>query len=305
MTSSAVRLGIALPHRGREPVTAGQLVAAARRAEELGFRDLWVTENVLDPHFCLDPLIALGMAAAVTQKIGLGVAVMVLPTHQPIHLAHRVATLDHLSGGRVVLGVGLGRQQHLQQFGIDPTSRVRRMVEGIHVMRTLWQEEQPSYTGRIFPLDGDHLSAKPAGRTIPIWMGGGAPAALDRAARLADGWVGSGGGEAIGGFADRVRHLRAALALHGRDPATYPISKRVFVSVDRRPTRARAEVASWFGDFYGSAAKADDHALHGTPGQVREQLDDLVRAGATHLILNPVSEHPAQMEALAELVGLS
>src|SRR5437667_12103807 len=100
-----ISIGISLPHRSPDPVdtTAGRQVA--QRADALGFRDLWVTENTLDHVFCFDALTILTYAAAITTKIRLGVAVSVLPVHDPIHVAHRVATLDYVSNGRAVLGV--------------------------------------------------------------------------------------------------------------------------------------------------------------------------------------------------------
>src|SRR5438094_8154698 len=107
-----IALGMSLPHRSPEPIDMGELRRVAQRAEALGFRDLWVTENTLDHVFCFDPVVVLTYAAALTTVIRLGVAVVVLPVHSPIHVAHQVASLDYASNGRAILGVGLGRDQH-------------------------------------------------------------------------------------------------------------------------------------------------------------------------------------------------
>src|SRR5687767_15265066 len=104
--------GLSLPHRSPEPVEMSAVRRVAQRAETLGFRDLWVTENTLDHVFCFDPMVVLTYAAAVTTSIRLGVAVAVLPVHNPIHVAHQVASLDYVSNGRAILGVGLGRDRH-------------------------------------------------------------------------------------------------------------------------------------------------------------------------------------------------
>src|ERR1700719_886889 len=101
-----IPFGVSLPHRSLEPIDMEAVRQVARRADALGFRDLWVTENTLDHVFCFDPLVVLTYAAAVTSRIRLGVSVMVLPVNNPIHVAHQVASLDYVSGGRAILGVG-------------------------------------------------------------------------------------------------------------------------------------------------------------------------------------------------------
>ena len=138
----------------------------------------------------------------------------------------------------------------------------------------------------------------------PIWMGVGHPDALRRAAAIADGWMGSGG-SSIASFSRSVPILRAALEKAGRDPETFPISKRVFLSVHERPEVARAELHRWFSVVYHNPDGTDASGVHGTPERVRERLEELVAMGANHLLLNPVSRHAEQLEALAALVGLS
>jgi alkanesulfonate monooxygenase SsuD/methylene tetrahydromethanopterin reductase-like flavin-dependent oxidoreductase (luciferase family) len=90
----------------------------------------------------------------------------------------------------------------------------------------------------------------------------------------------------------------------GRDPAAFPISKRVFMAVDERPATARAELNRWFTEVYHNPAGTDASGIHGTPEQVAERLEELVASGANHLLLNPVSRHLEQLEAVAELAGL-
>jgi alkanesulfonate monooxygenase SsuD/methylene tetrahydromethanopterin reductase-like flavin-dependent oxidoreductase (luciferase family) len=97
--------------------------------------------------------------------------------------------------------------------------------------------------------------------------------------------------------------LREALEKAGRDPAVYPISNRVFLSVHERPEAARAELHRWFTVVYRNPEGTDASGIHGTPEQVREQLEELVAAGANHLLLNPVARHAEQLEMLASVVG--
>ena len=118
-----------------------------------------------------------------------------------------------------------------------------------------------------------------------------------------DGW--GPAGRASPSSARSVPLLREALEKAGRDPATFPISKRLFMAVDERPEVARAELHRWFTEVYHNPAGTDASGIHGTPAQVREQLEEVIAMGANHLLLNPVSRHAEQVEALAEVVGLS
>jgi probable F420-dependent oxidoreductase len=300
-----IPVGVALPHRSPDPIDVETVRQVAQRADALGFQDLWVTENTLDHVFCFDALTILTYAAAVTTRIRVGVAVIVLPVHSPIEVAHRVATLDYVSNGRAILGVGLGREQHYAEFQIPTEHRVRRFREGVELIKALWTEPKVTYRGSIFQLEGGTMAPKPVQKPHPpIWMGGDHPDAVRRAASIADGWMGSGGSSAAT-FARSVPILKAELEKVGRDPATFPISKRVFLSVHERPEVARAELHRWFSVVYRNADGTDASGVHGTPSLVREKLEQLVSAGANHLLLNPVSRHAEQLEALAAVAGLS
>lgn len=298
-----IPLGMSLPHRSPEPLDMTAVREVATRAEALGFRDLWVTENTVDHVFCFDAVVALTYAAAITSSVRLGVSVMVLPVHHPIHVAHQMATLDYVSNGRAMLGVGLGRDTLYPAFQVPSERRVRRFRESVELIKALWAEPKVSYRGNIFQLEGSGMALRPVQKPHPpIWMGGDHPDAVRRAASLGDGWMGSGGSSAAV-FSRSVPILKAALEKAGRDPATFPVSKRVFLSVHDRPHVARAELHRWFTLVYHNPDGTDTSGVHGTPEQVREQLEKLVTAGATHLLLNPVGRHAEQLEALAPLVN--
>ena len=300
-----IPLGVSLPHRSPDPIDVEVVRQVAQRADALGFRDLWVTENTIDHVFCFDALTILTYAAAVTTRIRLGVAVIVLPVHSPIEVAHRVATLDYVSHGRAILGVGLGREQHYAEFQVPTEHRVRRFREGVELIKALWTEPKVNYRGSILQVEGGTMAPRPVQKPHPpIWMGGDHPDAVRRAAVIADGWMGSGG-SSTATFARSVPILKTALENAGRDPATYPISKRVFMAVDERADDARAELHRWFSVVYRNPDGTDASGVHGTPEQVREKLEQLVSMGANHLLLNPVSRHVEQLEALAAVAGLS
>jgi probable F420-dependent oxidoreductase len=296
-------LGMSLPHRSLEVIDMATVCHVAKRAETLGFSDLWVTENTLDGVFSFEPGAILTYAAAVTTRIRLGVAVVVLPIHNPSHVASQFATLDHISNGRAILGVGLGRAHHYAEFQIPTEHRVRRLREGIEIVKALWTQPKVSYAGSIYRLDNAGMVIKPVQKPHPpIWLGGNHPDAVRRAAKLGDGWM-AAGGSTTSDFGKSVQVLRGELEKLGRDPSTFPVSKRVFMSVAERPDVAKAELDQWFKIVYHRPGGADAGDIYGTPAQVKEQLEALVAAGANHLLLNPVGRYAEQLEILAEVVS--
>jgi probable F420-dependent oxidoreductase len=299
-----IPLGMSLPHRSPDNLAMTTVAAVARRAEELGFRDLWVTENTLDQGTCFDPVVILTYAAAITKRIRVGASVVVLPIHSPLMVAHQWATLDFVSGGRAILAVGLGREHHYRDFQIPVAARVTRFREEVELIKALWSRETVTWHGEIYHVENASLGTRPVQKPRPpLWMGVGHPNAVRRAARIADGWMGSGG-SSIAEFKASVPILKQELEKIGRDPAAFPISKRVFMAVDERPAVARAELNRWFTEVYHNPAGTDASGIHGTPEQVAERLEELVASGANHLLLNPVSHHAEQLEAVAELAGL-
>ncbi len=300
-----IALGMSLPHRSPDSVPEAAVRQVAQRAEALGFQDLWVTNNTIDADGgCFDSLTVLTYAAALTTTIRLGVSVLVLPIYHPIHVAHQVATLDHLSNGRAILGVGIGREDEYALFQVPTARRVRRFTESIELMKALWAGPHVTYRGEIFQAEDATLGTRPVQQPHPpIWVGSHHPAAVRRAAAISDGWMGAGGSSSAS-FGEAVPLLHAALEEADRDPATFPISKRVFMSVHENADVAREEVHRWFSDVYHRPALTEQGGVFGTPEQVREQLEELAAMGATHLLLNPVTRYEEQIEALSEIVGL-
>ncbi len=202
------------------------------------------------------------------------------------------------------MGVGIGRPFHYKEFQITEDGRVARMTEQIELIRALWSQEKVTHQGRFYQVNDVKLGIHPAQGRLPIWMGTAHPDAMRRAARIADGWMGAGG-SSTDDFRKAVPLLREALEKHGRDPKLFPISKRIFIAVDEKPERARAEMHRWYTEVYSNPAGTDSSGIHGTPEQVRERLEEIVALGPSHLLLNPVSHHVEQLDALASVVGLS
>ena len=299
-----IPFGMSLPHRSPDPIGLDAVRIVATRADVLGFRDLWVTENTLDHVTSFDPIVVLTYAAAITTRVRLGASVLVLPVHDPRMVAHQWASLDALSNGRAIMGVGIGRPFHFTEFEVPQEGRVARFREQIELIRALWSGEKITHHGRYYNLDEAKLGVSPVQTPLPIWMGVGHPNAIRRAAALSDGWMGAGG-STIADFRAAVPLLRESLEKAGRDPNGFPISKRIFMAVDEKPGVAKAELHRWYSEVYHNPEGTETSGIYGTPEQVREKLEAMVAMGANHLLLNPVSRHAEQIEALAEVVGLS
>ena len=195
-----MRLGIHLPHIGRK-AGPDAIRRAALQAEALGFADVWVSEHIILPKAApyppspafYEPILTLTWAAAVTNRVGLGTSVIVLPMHHPVPMAKQIATLQCLSGGRVIFGIGVGwLEAEFAALGAPFRERGRRMDESIALMRALWSQDPVSFETRAVPAEiADMRMQPPPSHTIPIWVGGRSEPALARAVRLCDGWHGT------------------------------------------------------------------------------------------------------------------
>jgi probable F420-dependent oxidoreductase len=186
--------GIHLPQYGR--VASGEAVArAARHAEDLGFADVWVSDHVVHPAeqtypsaFLLDPFATLSWAAAVTSRVRLGTSVLVVPQHNPVWLANHLATVDAMSGGRLIVGAGVGwSKREYDALGQSFETRGQRMDEILDLLRAAWADDPVTFDGAGYHLEEIRFLPKPVGH-IPIWIGGGAEAALRRAVDKGDGF---------------------------------------------------------------------------------------------------------------------
>jgi probable F420-dependent oxidoreductase len=297
----ALELGIAIPQTFLDArIDPARIRAFLTRAEALGFTGAWVVEQILGRIPSLEPVTLLTYAAAVTQRIRLGSAVLLTALRSPVHLAKSLASLDQLSGGRLDVGVGLGGNPRVYPaFGRGPERRAARFAESVRVMKRLWTEPRVSFEGEFWRLDNAAMEPKPVQRPHPpIWFGAHHPNALRRAVELGDAFMGAGSlGTAP--FADEVRLLRRLLEDAGRDPASYPIGKRVYLAVDRDRARAGKRLAEWFAAFYGRPEMAEQVSVWGDTQACVDGLADVVAAGARVLLLNPVFDEGEQLERLA------
>lgn len=280
------------------PVDVAVIREVATAAEAAGFADLWTQEQLIGTARSIEPLTLLSYLAAATDRIRLGVSVLVLPVHSPLHLAKRLASLDVLSGGRLIVGVGIGGDWDAGAFGIPEGRRVGRFMNVLNAVDALWQTERATLEGDFYSLAGTPMQPKPLQTPRPpVWFGARAEPAVRRAARHGDGWMGPGS-SSIETFEELVPLLRDELERAGKNPATFPVSKRVYLAIDDNEDRARQRLRDWFAHNYGNADMAEQVSVWGPEARVTAYLDRLIEAGANHLLLNPVFDYHEHIDAL-------
>ena len=302
---SRVTLGVAIP----QTVLQGgfdvpKLRAFLARAEALGFESAWVVEQILGGIRSLEPLTLLTWAAACTERLRLAPAVLLTALRSPVHLAKTLSSLDHLSGGRLTVGVGLGGNPKIYPaFGLLAARRAARFAEGLRLMKRLWTEERVTFDGEFFKLQNASMQPKPLQKPHPpLWFGGHHPNALKRAVELGDGFIGAGS-LSTAGFLEEVALLRRLLKDAGRDPASLPLGKRVYIAVDEDRARAGRRLAEWFGAFYGKPELATEVCVWGGPEECVDRLEEIVAAGVGFLMLNPVFDEMEHLELFASRIA--
>lgn len=222
-------------------VDPAKAVALAQAADEAGFESLWTVEHTVVPGGygstypyadggkmaggndaipLPDPLIWMSYVAAATRRVKLATGIMILPQHNPVVVAKQVATLDHLSGGRVMLGIGVGwLKEEFDALGVPFEDRGRRTDEYIAVLRELWGSEKPSFSGEFVRFKDAYCRPQPKHGQVPIIVGGHSPPAARRAGRLGDGFF-----PARGAPKELFDLARSAARDAGRDPAALEIT---------------------------------------------------------------------------------
>lgn len=188
-----MNLGVHLPQYGS---VAGPdaIREVAVQAELMGFSDVWVSDHIIHPAnqsypspYLYDPLLTLAWAGAATSRVGLGTSVLVVPTHNPLTVANALASLDALTNGRLIVGVGVGwSEAEYQALGAEFSTRGARLDEALAMWRIAWRDDPVSFEGRFSSFDNIRLLPKPSG-PVPVWIGGTSAAARRRAIAYGDG----------------------------------------------------------------------------------------------------------------------
>jgi probable F420-dependent oxidoreductase len=274
---------IAVPQTCPDPIRIQRFL---QRAEELPFAAAWTIEQVIGTAPVLESMTTLAYAAAVTKRLRLGVAVLLIAQRNPIVLAKSLSSIDVLSNGRLIVGVGMGASTaQYPAYGMTPEGRVTRFRESLEIVKRLWTEDRVSFPGRFSQLDHIPMEPKPVQKPRPpIWFGGHVEAALRRAVELGDGYIGAGS-TPMSVFLEDIKQL----------PADFPKAKRLYLAIGDNLPRLR----EWFGAFYHKPELADQVAVWGSPDQLAGEIKRMKDAGVSHILLNPVFDEEDQMERLA------
>ncbi|OGP20841.1 MAG: hypothetical protein A2038_14785 [Deltaproteobacteria bacterium GWA2_57_13] len=307
MATGSTSCGIAMPQVFiNTPVDIRLIRDFLLQAETLAYDSVWVQEQIIGDFAIFEPVSLLNFAAALTSRLRLGTSVLLTVLRNPVQLAKSLSTLDHLSRGRLTVGIGLGADGsgagNDSIFGATDGRRVRRFVEGIEVMKALWTEPGASFQGSFWRFQEVAMEPKPVQKPHPpIWFGAHREPALRRAVKYGDGWMGAGSSSTTT-FIKESALLRRLLDEARRDPATFTVSKRVYIAVDDDRQRAERRLREWFAVRYKSSELASRVAVWGSRLECVDKLREIVHAGANHLLLNPVFQEMEHLELLAKEV---
>jgi probable F420-dependent oxidoreductase len=266
--------------------TRDNVLTFARRMEALGFDSLWASDHVVIPHRIesrypysdtgkfplppdanfLEPLTTLGLVAGVTERVKLGTTILVLPHRHPVLAAKCLATLDHLSEGRVILGAGVGwMREEIELLGVPYEKRGAWSDEAIRIMRACWRDARTRHRGQFFAFEDVGVFPKPAGGDIPIWIGGHTPRALKRVVALGDGWHAAF--PSVEALEHGIARLREECARQKRRFEDLAITVRAGLSIRPAPL--------------GS----DRKAMQGSADQIAADLEGYGRLGVSTVLL--------------------
>ena len=289
-----MKLGICLPHYGR-PIEVGRMLEVVRRAEDCGLDSIWVTDHVIVPEqanviyreHMLDPLAVLPWLAGVTSRVALGTSVVILPYRSPIPVAKLLASVDVLSGGRLIVGAAIGwLEGEFDALGVPFKERASRSDEALELLRALWTQEHPKIQTRRHRAQDVVFSPMPLQKPRPpLYVGGSSEGAYRRVARLGDGWHASATNhDAFRQGADTVRRFWKEA---GRESAPF-LSLRIPILIDgvHRP-------AVDMGLIRGR------HTLNGSITQIADELRGFRDLDCGHVALEvSYSTFPAILETI-------
>jgi probable F420-dependent oxidoreductase len=285
------------------PVDMEHIRKFAIKAETLGYDSLWLQERAIGDFIMLEPVTLLSYVAAITTKLRLGTSVILLTLRNPIQLAKAYASLDCMSGGRAVLGVGLGGGHlgsHEEIFGYTREGRVTRFAEAVQIMKLLWTEPKASFQGRYWSFKDVSMEPKPLQRPhLPLWFGGHHENALKRAVKYGNGWMGAGSSSS-NAFVRESAMIRRFLDEAKRDPATFGYGKRVYLAVDNDEARGEKRIREWFSKRYKNADLGPRVCVWGSSAECTEKIQEIVRAGAQHIVFNPMFDEMEHLEICAK-----
>jgi alkanesulfonate monooxygenase SsuD/methylene tetrahydromethanopterin reductase-like flavin-dependent oxidoreductase (luciferase family) len=304
-----LRIGYLLPTR--ESVMEGRpeaapLLSLAERAEALGYDSVWVGDSVIArPRH--EPITLLAGVAARTKRVKLGTAVLLPALRNPVLLAHQVATLDQVSEGRVILGVGIATdvpniRAEFRACGVPFDKRVGTLMEGLRLSKALWSGKPVDWDGR-WHLEKSVLGPTPAqAGGPPIWGAGSVPAALERAGKHFDGWFPNGPDAKVWG--EQWRQVQGYARDAGRKPDAVEAAIYLTLTIDEDKARAVKRMDDFLSSYYGrrpDVMKKTQACFAGSTGEAVDWLNGFVREGVRYMVLRIAGDHPQQLDIFAKL----
>ena len=265
------------------------LVRYASTIEKLGFDSIWAAEA-----HNLDVLIKLTVAAVKTRKVRIGTIVLVPSIRNPVLLARTLSSLDIVSSGRLIVGVGTGgAPDGFERMGIPSNKPATRLVETIKIMKRLWTERSVTFEGEFYRLHGCRSPLRPVQEPYPpFWIGANGPRMLRITAELGDGWLGDVFAHE---YEETLRRIRRMAKDYGRDPEAITRARLEFTSIakDRETARQYLPSPHWFGGWKDvteeqkaeALATMERERIFGTPDEYIEGIDKLAKSGSRHFIL--------------------
>lgn len=274
-------------------MTLEGLARDCAQAEQAGAGALWAVDHLFWPGPMIECLTAVTVAAAATSRAALGPCVLQLPLRHPAAVAKQVGSLQALSGGRVVLGVGAGSHPgEYEAAGVDYRRRAELLDDGIDALRSAWDRTDPTYRQR------------PEHARVPVWIGGASTAARRRAARRGDGWIPLF--VPADAYGPSLQALRDDVEAAGRDPSAVTAAVVVMVAVGGSSDTAERG-CRWLSSLYGIPPSSfRRHLVAGPPGACAEAVDAYHRAGADHVAVMITDDRCVeQFTALADALGVT
>ena len=275
-----------------------------QRLEAVGYDSVWTGDHMSFHNPIHESITLLASYVPITRRIRLGVGVYLLALRSPAVAAKQAATLDVLSGGRLVFGVGVGGEnpKEFELCGIPHKERGARVNEGIDAVRTLWRDTPASFHGRFTRFESVSLDPKPVQQLPPSWIGGRSDAALARAGRQGDGWMSYV--VQADRYAQSLDKIRAAAATAGRSMDRFTAAHLVFITIGRDFEAAKRAWVSVLSRRYAQDFEplAKRYGVIGTPAQCAEQLERFRAAGCNYFVMSAIGEprdERAQLETIA------
>jgi len=311
VTAGRLKVGVVLPTY-RRLASPENIKRAAMLSESLGFDSVWVTDHVVVPSASVEafgPAFYEGMAvmsyvAGITNRVQIGAAILIVPYRHPLVLAKMLATADQLSGGRLILGAGLGwLESESTLLGVPHGRRAAIADEALGAMRACWENDEPEFHGEIYDFAGFHFAPRPhENRRLPILIGGASTAALRRAARFGDGWIGDG--QTFEELEVALAQLSRELKAQNRSLDEMEVAMRtgLQVAADRTAITESPSEQGWKSAEFVTAGRTPFRGIR------EEVVADFKRAaalGVGHLVFEfPVSRGEESMELFETLAGI-